>query len=278
VPALDPLFLTKFFEHLRSWEGYSGWEDKIAQLEQLREGRVATINKQINQARRQWQEAMDTLKNPDIRKTPQMRIDLANTCAGLEQTIASLEADAAKSVTEEEEDELTQYQIYTLLPDLIDYWGELSFTTRLRFVNALTRKVVISCPAPAFLRIAIHWKRPTWGVDVALVRRLLSNAATWTEEEDILLHEVYEKESPQTILKVFPERSWQAIKHRGARLGLVRSYPHRSGISFEQQDLSLRDLAFAKEQGIAPNDKAPHWSQLPGVPLVRGVLHSLLPE
>jgi hypothetical protein len=95
---------------------------------------------------------------------------------------------------------------------------------------------------------------------MCIVRRSLSNATTWSKEEDALLETVYETSSPQAIMQLFPERSWQAIKHRGARLGLQRKYPRQSGISFTYQDLSLQDLAFAKECGIAPDDKAPHWS------------------
>ena len=260
VQFLDSLFLSKFFEKLRSWEGFTGWEDKIVQMEKLRESQIKSINRQIREAQRQWQEAMSTLKNPDIPKTPQMKIDLAKTCAGLEKTIAQLEADVDKPVSEEEEDERTQYQIYTLLPELIDYWNDLNFTTRLRFVNSLTRKVVVSCPAPAFLQIAIHWKRPTWGVDEAIVRRLLSNAAYWTPEEKALLREVYETASPQEIMKLYPDRSWQAIKHRAIREGLQRNYPYKSGIYEQAVDLSLQDIAFAEEHGIAPTDKSPHWS------------------
>lgn len=259
VSVLDPLFLARFFEQLRNWKGYTNWEEQMEQLQKQREERVNIIKRQIAQARRQWQESMDILKNPDIRKTTQMRIDLGDTCAGLEQRIADLEKDLEERLEGEEDDTVTQYKIPTLLLDLIENWENMAFTTRLRLVNALTRKVVVSCPAPAFFKVAIHWKRPTWGVDVAIVRRPFANATYWTKEEDALLRNVYEKASPQEILKLYPERSWVAIKHRGVRLGLQRNYPHRSGICSTYQDLSLRDLEFAKEHGIAPNDKTPHW-------------------
>ncbi len=259
VSFLDNLFLEKFFEHLRAWQGFDDWEDKIEQLDKLREARIATIQRQIATAKAQWQEAMATLKDPTIPKTAQMKIDLAKTCAGLEQTIAALEKDAQESVTEDEEDELTQYQIYTLLPDLIDNWTALKFDTRLQFVNALTRKVVVHCPSPAFVQMDIHWKRPTWLIDRCVVRRLIGNGKDWTEEEDRQLREVYGPSSHQTLLTLFPDRTWSSIKHRGIRLRLKRNYPPRYGV--EYFDLSMQDLAFCREQGIDPTDKNPHWYQ-----------------
>src|SRR5690349_20733656 len=137
----------------------------IELIEKQRKEEKQTIIQLIQQAKLQWQESMDTLKNPGIPKTEQMKIDLANTCAGLEEKIAMLEKDLDTPANEEEEDEITQYQIYTLLPDLIDNWSKLSFNTRLKFVGALTRKVIISHPAPVWLKMAILWKRPEWGID-----------------------------------------------------------------------------------------------------------------
>src|SRR5205085_6209219 len=119
VNILDPVFLEKFFEHLHNWEGCEDWEDKADKLEQIEASRQQSeksILDQIAQAQQQWQEAMATLKDPTIPKTKQMKIDLADTCAGLEGKTAQLQQDlTALEDKEEEDDEVIQYQIYTLL-------------------------------------------------------------------------------------------------------------------------------------------------------------------
>ncbi|HEY3992104.1 MAG TPA: hypothetical protein VGM01_04400, partial [Ktedonobacteraceae bacterium] len=121
VRIIDPPFQEKFFEHLQTWKGVKGWEDRVEQIEEGKVQREQTILGLIAQTQAQWQEAMDTLKDPTIPKTKQMRIDLSTTCQGLEEKIARLQVDLDQPPNKAEDDEVIRYQIYTLLPDLFEH-------------------------------------------------------------------------------------------------------------------------------------------------------------
>jgi hypothetical protein len=263
VDILDPLFLEKFFEHLHHWKGCEDWEDKEDKIDQIMANRrqsEQTILDQIAQAQQQWQEAMATLKDPTIPKTNQMKIDLADTCAGLEGKIAQLQQDLEKLTVEEDGDEVIQYQIYTLLPELFDKWSDLPFETRLKFVGALTRKVVISHPAPVWLKMEIHWKFPEWGVDVVHIRRR-AYKAVWTEEETAIVREMYETSDAAEILEKLPVRTWEAIRQRGQQIGILRKgCKQNTSEAYKDFDkVSIQDVKYAEENALTFNSKIPRW-------------------
>jgi len=265
VDILDPPFVEKFLEHLRSWEGCEDWEDRVQHIEENKHQRKQTILELIGQAQKQWQEVMTLLKDPNIPKTDQMKIDLATTCAGLEGKIAQLHEDLQLPEDEEQEDEVIQYQIYTLLPDLIDNWPDLSFASRLKFVGAVTRKVVLSHPAPVWLKMEIHWKLPEWGIDIAHIRRR-AYKASWTEKEDAIIQQMYETEDAAAILEKLPDRTWEAIRQRGQKLGVFRrGYKQNTTEAYkEYDDVALRDVAYAQENGLTLNGKNLQWTPLCG--------------
>lgn len=226
VPEYDQIFLEKLFERIKVLEKLENWADKLQERlaiqRQQQDEKKHLLRKQIDRATRQRAEIMNTLSDPDIPKSKQMKIDYANQAAGLEKKIHQweLELEAPPS---DEDDEVTLYQIHSLLPDIKKDWNSLSFEVRLRFVGALVRKVVLTPVAPSWMKLEIYWKSAIGNfMDTGYIRRFQANRSTWTEEEDTLLREIYPNTDALEILKRFPGRTWRSILIRAHKLKVTR--------------------------------------------------------
>jgi hypothetical protein len=170
-------------------------------------------------------------------------------------------SDLTPANEEEEDDEQTQYTIYTLLPELIAEWENLPFEIQLRFIGALVRRVVISHPAPLWIKMEIIWKKPDWDVDVLHLRRR-AYKAIWTDEEDAIIREMYPTVDAELILQQLPDRTWEAIRQRGQKLGVMRKQNVNTTEAFrEYDDVSLKDVLYAQEHGLTLKGRIPQWSR-----------------
>jgi DNA invertase Pin-like site-specific DNA recombinase len=257
VEDIDPVFQERLFSHLRNWTGCDDWEEQLSLKEQAELNRRYQIQKLIEQARGDREETLDILTDKSIPKTPQMKLDLANKCRGLEERIAKFERDLAVTPDQELADEKIQYRIYTLLPDLIEKWDRLHFDEQLLFVNALVRQVVVSHPAPSYLSMEIHWKRADWGVDVCFnIRRDFTHTNDWSDEDDLLLAELYPTASTMDILRAFPDRTWGAIICHAMRKGVRRRIKDPTGVGKTFKKRTLRDIEYEEEHGIIAGGNA----------------------
>ncbi len=255
VRTLDHIFLERFLARVESIDPtlFSDWEDAIVKqrlankAQELR--REQLIRDQIAGAERKRQEVLAVLTNPDIPKTKQMKIDLANECAGLEGRIAKLHTDLNPTDNGEEDVEEILYQIYTILPAIRQKWGQLPFAQRMRFVGALVRRVVLSHPVPSWLQISIEWKLPDWGVDTRYIRRTTSNGSGWTKEENHRLAAMYPSEEARTLLTAFPERTWMALRRRAKTLGIPRRVENDMPTRGIYAHHCLRDIEFLEKAG-----------------------------
>jgi hypothetical protein len=188
-----------------------------------------------------------------------MKLDLAAKCTGLEEKIAKWEMDLQTPQDQDLADEQMQYEIYTLLPELLEKWDKLQFSERLLFVNALVRKVIIRHPAPSWLIMEIHWKRADWGIDVTYnIPRKLPTTTRWSDEDDGLLMHLYPTSPTMEILQQFPDRTWGSIKSHAMRLGIQRRIKEPTGIAYNCR--TLRDIAYEEEHGIMSEGNAIQWS------------------
>jgi hypothetical protein len=201
----------------------------------------------------------DQLTDPDLPKTKRMKIDYAQRIAGLEQKIEQLQAELAQSEHPELLEEQVQYELYTLLPRIVEEWDKLPYASRLRFVSALTRKVVLSRPAPSWITIEIHWKRTDWGIDTKHFMREVSDSHTWSEEDEVLLREHYADAEVFDLLQLFPTRSWVAIRQHAYKLGLTRELLPKTGIARQYEHVSLADADFAAQLGLVSIEKETIW-------------------
>lgn len=266
IGRLDVIFLEKFFERIEALERLDDWEDKVEERlvarEASQEHTKALIQKQLNNAQRQRQETMDLLDDPDIPKTKQMKIDYANKIAALEEKIAEWGSELATPKDDEDDEEITLYQIHSLLPDIASKWDKLSFDIRLRFVGALVHKVVLSQVAPTWLKIEIHWKEAIGNiVDIGHFKRSSSNGTSWSVEEEALLFKLYPNADAVEICKAFPDRTWDGIQHRANRLLIKRENRKHSSFPVSERYGTEEDKQYEEEHGLSPISKNTQWSK-----------------
>ena len=268
IPLVDSIFLEKFLERLQSnWKpGYEDWVQKLRQRSESKQSHKQELSRQIKEAQRQRQETLDILDDPDIPKTKQMKIDYANKIAGLETRIEEWRQELERPDAEDEDEEAI-HEIDQIIPEIVAEWRSFPFQRRMRFVNALVKDVVLSRPAPGWLRMEILWKRPDWEIDGCFFR-CTSNREVWTEEEDEIVGTMYASEKAGAILEALPDKTWSAIEHRAAKVGVRKEVAadfREPGFKSnrEARSLCLLDIRFAQEQGLPPCAKSAQWSQLP---------------
>jgi hypothetical protein len=83
--------------------------------------------------------------------------------------------------------------------------------------------------------------------DTAFIWRQGRTRDTWTEREEELLRQVYSSDH-ETILRAFPNRTWESIKTRAYRIGVNRTYQFNN--SSLPPNLSYDDLEFMRENGL----------------------------
>src|SRR5260370_2129138 len=260
APMIDSVFLDKFFEQLLGWKGCEDWEDKIENLRTNKEGTKQTIRNLIADATEKWNESMGIMKNPRIPKTEKMLIDLSNECKGLEKKIAKLEQDLISPEADHEEEEIMQYKIYTLLPDIIEKWTLLPFEQKLRIIGALVDRVVLNRPTPGWAVMEIKWKRNDWEGDM-VYQRIESNGGTWTQEEMSLLYELWPSAQALEIVQALPTRTWGTLRVRAHLLNIRRPKGNlsKSAGYHTYLDVCFNDLLFAHDIRLIINDKNPQW-------------------
>lgn len=262
----EELFLEKLFERIKVLENLE-WSDnhteqKSAKVRAQEEAK-RNISKEIDRAARQKAEIQDTLDDPDIPKSRQMKIDYAKKIMGLEGKIKQLEIDLAEvGQQENDNDEEILFEIKSLLPGIKSQWGKIDFDIRLRFIRALVLKVVVIPAAPSWRRFEIHWK-PAIGdiVDIAHVRKPQTNKRLWSSEEDAILQEFYSTGDAIEILSKIPDRSWQSIYARAASLGIKRErnrQPNSQPVTMEKPQ-TPEDRKYEEENGILPTVKKVFW-------------------
>ena len=260
VASIDSIFLEKFFERLQEWSTHgelAAWKERKQKAQASHIEHNNTIRKSLKQAQARRQELMDLLADPEIPKTKQMRIDYAKQIAGLEGKIAELEKDL--KILPDDEDAVSLYQIWDLIPALQRHWSKLDFDNRMLVINAFTRKVILSTPSLGWLKMEIEWKI---GEKDIMHQRRITNGKTWTAAEDDSIRTLWPRGDGGDILRALPDRSYSAIKQRALNLGVRREKKGGSVRLGDYFDISLHDTAYAQEQELDTVSKKPQWSVL----------------
>ena len=134
-------------------------------------------------------------------------------------------------------------------------------------MNALVKDIILSRPAPGWLRMEIRWKRPDWEIDSCFFR-CTPNREAWAAEEDEIVQTMYAAEKARAILEALPDKTWSAIEHRAAKLGVSKELAadfRELGFKSNREGRGLcwLDIRFAREQGLPPCAKTAQWSQRP---------------
>jgi DNA-directed RNA polymerase subunit F len=258
---IDRLFLGKFFERLQEWSTrgeLAEWRERQKLAHESHEEHNKNVRKSIKQAHARRQEIMDTLADPEIPKTKQMRIDYAQQVAGLEGKIAELEEEL--KILPDEEDSTALYRIWDLIPALQQHWNKLLFKDRLRVVNAFTRRVILSTPSPGWLKMEIEWKI---GQKDTMHERRSTNGKSWTPAEEAIIRELWPTGDGGEILRQLPDRSYSAIKKRAGDMGLRREQKGGSVRLDDYFGISMQDMQYAREHQLDIVRKEPQWGSMP---------------
>ncbi len=266
LEVLDAGFLTKLFERMEVLEKLDGWEDKLTERleakKKSQEYQKNLLQKQIKQAEARWKEMFDTINDPEIPKTKQMKIEYATSIAGLENKIADLKNQLAIP-DEGEEDETILYEIHSLLPDIASKWLKISFTNRLRFVKALVKKVVVTVAAPSWFKVEVYWKNVIGDfIDVGYLKRTYTNRTDWSEDEKETVRRLYPKADILEILNALPDRSWSSIETMAHNGGVIRNrgkMPNSVSIKQVHTWGTLEDLKCTQEHNINAVEKSMQW-------------------
>jgi len=269
VERLDKVFLEKLFERLEALKKLDDWEDRIEERlttkKAAREYKENLMRKSITEAQEKRSAIMGMLSDKELPLTKQMRIDYVNECAGLEKKIKELQESLDAADEEDGEDEeVTLYQIHSLLPNIAEKWDKLSFDVRLRFVGAVVQMAVLEDVAPSWLKLEIHWKDAIGNfADVGYIRRTSCNRTSWSQEEEARLREIYPKEDAAVILQALPERSWKSIMTRAERMGIKRDRGRKPNSFNVNTEVSLsssqKDREFEEAEGVSPSVPGPQW-------------------
>ncbi|QBD80586.1 hypothetical protein EPA93_33290 [Ktedonosporobacter rubrisoli] len=273
VEQVDNIFKEKLLERLNSLErpeDWQDWEDKLEERQATKEAALEEqrnlIRKQIHDAQKKREAAFELLQDPDIPKTKQMKIDLAEKIAGLEGKVAQFENDLDTLKEKEQDEEVTLYEIHSLVPTITQQWDKLSFEVRLRFIGALVKKVVLTQVSPSWVKIEVYWKEAMGHFkDVGHFKRVKANSTLWTPEEDEKVYQLFANADAAELLQALPDRSWGSISHRGARLGIQRAKRKGSNSILLQAvgcTTAIEDKKYEQEHNIDPNGKNAQWSIL----------------
>ena len=266
IEAIDAVFLEKFFERVRSIDPhqFDDFEDRIEQKRLAQEENAAHMRVSIKEAALKMQRINDLLTNTSLAEPlPRSMIDdLVKQYKGLEGKKRELERELEASQPETEKDEVTLYEIRTLIPRIVELWDELPFARRLRFVGALTRQVYLSRVSPGWVKMEIHWKMQGWQVDIAHIRRSWSGLR-WTAEEEERLQKLFPTEDAGDILEALPTRSWRAIRARASLKHIARQRNGPNSIPVNSPvylDMAFEDLQYVERMGLVLTTKNAQWS------------------
>ncbi len=265
VKQADEIFLSKLFERVQNLNVDEEWRDKGEQKKKDLERRVGHIEKGIMEAELKMQRITDLLTDINNPVPESMRSDLLQTYRGLEAKKEDLAVEKLTSLEDESDDEII-YEARSIIPDIINEWPNLPFVKRMKFVGALIHRVVFHRAAPSWIEMRIEWKEDITGwnfVDVAYIRITAGGGKSWSEEENIILSEMYPESTLQQMHKALPSRSWSSIQSRASAIGLHRKQgaePLRPKNIYERS-LSLQDYEYMQEIGVA-NDIVLYWSFL----------------
>ncbi len=163
---------------------------------------------------------------------------------------------AKKQRTEAEQAELAKFS--RKLDDVPGGWNKMVLNDKRRFIQLVTTDIILSKPAPNWLRLEIIW---LWTDDttgepvksICYIWQRRGNSESWTDAENDALRLWYAHAERLDVLKALPSRSWSAITIQASVLGIARPY-QLSNTNLPRR-VSLDDAAFMARVGIALDEQ-----------------------
>jgi len=248
VQTIDRVFEDVLFEHLRQTHTFDHYREFLDKQQEEQDSILRSINDQLKQVALSEEHILDNLAQTSDKALH----------AKLEERFTKLQTQKAELLTEKARLEaqtarpsgLQQLaEFHTELEKIIPVWHVKSLRDKRSLINALVHRVVLDEMTPHWLQVTIEWVHPEWGVETFFTfRRDGGKSKAWKEEELALLREHYPKTDRETILSLFPTRSWYSINSAASDAKIVREV--KSAPSCVPGNLSLQDYQFMQEHGI----------------------------
>ncbi|HLX59340.1 MAG TPA: recombinase family protein [Ktedonobacteraceae bacterium] len=252
IADLDRIFLDRLFTVLNDREHGETIEQRLREVQALREHALVSVDEQIAETKRQLARAeRDKRIAEDEDYEDGIRAAIRDI-KRLNNTLTELESKKEQATT----DELNIEECQNLLECVRDGWNELTFEKRRRFIRLIAQSVVLSEASTHFLKLEIVWTGPYGCTDVGYIWRENASGGMYTEEENAIIRELYPVADRAVILESLPHRSWTGILVQARHLGLARN---RScgNTSKLHIDLSRQDKEIIDSLGLVYDVKWP---------------------
>ncbi len=246
VAILDTLYSEKLLAHLRDSQEYEHYQTFLQRRTNERTQKQKRLQEQRTQLMDECKGLRASLRKPTLTDT--VREALETDLAVLLDDLTTIEAALSELTKGENFVSLDEYHM--LLTKLAPQWEKLRLEKRKMLVQATTKRVIFEPLTPHFVRVTFEWENPTWGTDSAIIWRKRGGTPEYTDKEDHIVRTHYPKADRKELLSLLPNRSWNAIIHRGVELRVKRQ--RRSEPSGMPDFLSLHDYEFALEAGLEP--------------------------
>jgi hypothetical protein len=113
-----------------------------------------------------------------------------------------------------------------------------------------------------WLRFEVQWLDPQWGTEYTYLYRQGGGHKTWTERENAFIRDLFPCAPREDLLASMPRRSWSAIMQQARKLNIRRKRNLVSTCGIPE-NISMEDIAFMKEAGIAMGERSCHkWERV----------------
>lgn len=136
----------------------------------------------------------------------------------------------------------------------------MSLEDKRRFIQLVTTDIILTKPAPNWLRLEIVW---LWTDDATgepatstcYIWQRGGKGESWSDEENETLRLWYPTRDRATILAALPARSWSAISYQASKREIPRTY--QLNTSSLHRLVSSNDAAFMAQVGIVFDEENP---------------------
>jgi hypothetical protein len=250
---LETVIVNRMFEHLRTAD--------LGDLKATRIRRVARKVKRLEEIARDLGVIEDELANLEI-NMKKLTLDtvIRNTEASMARVLKRKEEllKEREQIKQSTEDEALR-TLEEELADLEELWPHKPFELKKSILKLLIKRLVIDKVSTKFFQVCVEWKYKEWGTEQTYLAQNEGGRKQWTKEELSLLQKVYLEQKDTrdrfAIMQALPDRSWEAIHHMIANLGINPGKGHGKGggVHFKRGQLEHIALSWKDMQWLQQN-------------------------
>ena len=217
----------------------------VKQLQEQKKQPIVSVNEQLTAIESQIQGLLASLRLPEDVLDAVTRTDFAQRLKGLRTVQQSLQTKLVEN--EGMYTGLKEIEEYcATLNNLAEVWKELPLERKRKVIELIVERVTIKKLSPHWLGVQIEWRGFYGRNDLGyLWFGAGAHGGDWAEEERALLAEVYPTESRETVMNLFPSRSWLSIKGEANNVGVQRPKAVRNDTGIAEM-VAVQDIPFSQ--------------------------------